>query len=404
MKREPSRREKALAEDFAKGLQLHRKGQLGRAELYYRKVLTTEPQHFDALHLLGVVEGQNGNFDAALELLQRAVALRPEHPAALNNFGNTLGSLKRHEEALAAFDRSLAQRPDDAKALRNRGTTLRALKRSSEALESFERALALQPGFADAIVSRAETLQDLGRLPEAIDAFRDALEHGKDGETIRYALAALGDEPLPSTAPPSYVTGLFDGYSDSFDAHLVGTLNYRTPALLVELLKRFTSGPADIVDLGCGTGLCAPLLRPLAKRLVGVDLSGGMLAKAREAGHYDTLERVEVAAYLDGQPQAFDIAVAADVFVYIGDLAAVFAAVRKALRPGGLFAFSVEAISDADYVLRPTRRFAHSAAYLERLAAKNGLGVEAIEHQAIREDRGGNVDGLLVLLRHTPAQ
>lgn len=399
MKREPSRREKALAEDLAKALKLHRQGQLARAELYYRKVLALEPAHFDALHLLGVVEGQNGNFDIALDLLQRAVALKPEHPAALNNLGNTLGSLKRHEEALAVFDRSLAQRPDDAKALRNRGTTLRGLKRNAEALESFDRALALKPDFADAVVSRAETLQELGRLPEAIEAFRAALEHGKDVALIRYALAALGDEPTPPTAPPAYVAGLFDTYADSFDAHLVGELGYRAPDLLVALLKRFTGAPGEVVDLGCGTGLCAPLLEPLATRLVGVDLSGGMLAKARETGRYQALERDDLAAHLEAHPAGYDIAVAADVFIYIGDLDPVLAAAARSLRPGGLLAFSLEEAAEGDFTLRTTRRFAHSRAYIERTAAAHGLRTEAIEHQALRHDRGGDVAGLLVVLR-----
>lgn len=400
MKHPSPRREKAIAEDLAKALALHQKGQLARAELCYRKILTLAPDHFDALHLLGVIEGQNNNLDESLDMLQRAVTLRPDNATVLNNLGNAFGLLMRHEEALAAVERSLAIKPDNAKALRNRGTSLRALKRPLEALASFQQALVLKPDFADAMVSCAETLLELHRRKEAIAFFHEALEYGKDVNLIRYALAALGDTQAPSAAPQDYVADLFDGYAGHFDAHLIDVLKYHTPDLLVQsLLRAAPATPADIIDLGCGTGLCGALLRPLARRLVGVDLSAGMLAKAREKGHYDELVQGEIAVYLSGQSQSYDIAIAADVFVYIGDLAEIFSRVRQALRPGGLFAFSVEASDGSDFVLRPSRRYAHSAAYIEHLAADQGMRSESMVPQVIREDGGGEVQGLLVVMR-----
>ena len=107
----------------------------------------------------------------------------------------------------------------------------------------------------------------------------------------------------------------------------------------------------------------------------------------------------EIAAHVGGQSQGYDIAVAAYVFVYIGDLADIFARARQALRPAGLFAFSVEACGDGDYVLRPSRRYAHSATYIERLAADQGMRSESIGSHVIREDGGGEVQGLLVVMR-----
>lgn len=194
-------------------------------------------------------------------------------------------------------------------------------------------------------------------------------------------------------------------YAHNFDEHLVKTLGYRTPELLVAELRRaqpLQSG-GEVIDLGCGTGLCGPLLRPLAGRLTGVDLSSLMLAKARELGLYDELVQGDIAAVLQGQPRRFDIAVAADVFVYIGDLDAVFAATAAALRPTGLFAFSVEACPDddsgSDFVLGPKRRYAHSLAYLQRLAAAHGLVIESSTRSAIRKESEEAVDGLLVVMR-----
>lgn len=386
--------------DFDAGLALHQQGRLAEAEQHYRRVLRTAPTHFDALHLLGVIAGQTSRFDEAHALLTRALKQRPGSAPALNNLGNTLGSLGRHEEAVQAFERALAVRPDDAKALRNRGTSLRALERPVEALASFDAALALQPAYAEALIGRAEALLTLHRRSQAVEAFRQALPLGKDVEQIRYALASLGDGPAPATAPPDYVEALFDMYAHNFDQHLVERLGYRTPELLVAELRAAQPGTgADIVDLGCGTGLCGPLLRPLARSLVGVDLSGLMLDKARALGVYDDLVQGEIAAVLQARPQEFDIAVAADVFVYIGDLNGVFAATVAALRAGGWFAFSVEACDEGDFRLGPTRRYAHSLDYLQRLAATHGLDVVSSRRGVIRKESDEAVEGWLVVMR-----
>jgi predicted TPR repeat methyltransferase len=386
--------------DFEQGLALHQQGRLDEAEACYRRMLRKAPTHFDALHLLGVLAGQTNRFDEALGLLTRALAQRPDSAPALNNLGNTLGSLGRHQEAVQAFERALAVRPEDAKALRNRGTSLRALDKPVEALASFDAALALQPDYAEALIGRAECLLTLHAKAQAIETFRKALALGKDVDQIHYVLASLGAGPAPSTAPPGYVEALFDMYSHHFDKHLVENLAYRTPGLLVaELMLAQPPTGVDVIDLGCGTGLCGPLLRPLARELVGVDLSGLMLAKARELGLYDELVQGEIAAVLQGRPQRYDVAVAADVFVYIGELDAVFAATVAALRPGGLFAFSVEACEGADFTLGPTRRYAQSMAYLQRLATAHGLQIASSRHCVIRKESDQGVDGLLVVMQ-----
>lgn len=387
--------------DFDKGLALHQQGRLAEAEQHYRRLLRTAPTHFDALHLQGVICGQTNRFDEALELLNRALAQRPDSAPALNNLGNTLGSLGRHEESVQAFEHALALRPADAKALRNRGTSLRALERPEEALASFDAALALQPTYSEALVGRAECLLTLHRRGQAIATFQQALALGKDVDQIQYALAALGVGSPPSTAPAGYVEALFNMYAHNFDEHLVQRLGYRTPELLVnELQRALPAAGGEVIDLGCGTGLCGPLLRPLAAKLTGVDLSGLMLAKAGELGLYDELVQGDIAQALQGQPQRFDIAVAADVFVYIGDLGDVFTATAAALRPAGLFAFSVEACEDSsDFRLGAKRRYAHSLAYLQRLAAAHGFTLESSTRCAIRKENDEAVEGLLVVMR-----
>jgi predicted TPR repeat methyltransferase len=404
VKAAPPRRSRSVAADVARAMALHREGRLDEAEALYRGVLRADPAQFDALHLLGVVEGQHGRFEAALPLLERAVALRPDNAAALNNLGNTLAGLRRHADAVTRYEQALALRSGNPRALRNRGTSLRRLGRLDEAMQSFEQALAIDPTYADAVISRAELLQQMRRTTEAIAAFRAALAlDGTDTVMLHYALAALGAEPTPAGAPAGYVRALFDGYADEFDTHLVEELKYRGPALVAAALRQAAPTPGqDVVDLGCGTGLCGPLLRPLARRLVGVDLSAGMLALARRGGCYDELVEAELVAWLAGQPAAFDCAVAADVLIYLGDLDPALAALRQALRPRGILACTLEATPADGYALKPSRRYGHSVGYLHRLAARHGCTVEAIEPAVLREDAENDVDGHVVVLRRSP--
>lgn len=390
---------RALRADMDRALALHRAGQLDEAAALYRRILKSAPDQADALQLLGAVEGQQGRHESAVELLRRAVAHDGGNAAAHNNLGSALAQLQRHDEALACFERSLLLKPDNPKALRNRGNALRKLNRLDDALRDIDRVLELLPGSVEATVDRGELLLALGRREEAIACFRTAMQGGKDVELLRFVLASLGDGELPDQAPSDYVKGLFDQYARRFDQHLVDVLGYRTPPLLVEALKTARSAtPADIVDLGCGTGLCGPLLRPLARRLVGVDLSDGMLERARATGHYDALHAAELVAWLRGTEERFDAAIASDVLNYLGDLAPAFAALHAVLRPGGHFAFSVER-SDGDGIrLLPTRRFAHTRDYVERLAASRGFAVSRVDESVIRQDGQQPVHGWLVVL------
>jgi predicted TPR repeat methyltransferase len=127
-----------------------------------------------------------------------------------------------------------------------------------------------------------------------------------------------------------------------------------------------------------------------------------MLERARAAGHYDELACSELVAWLDASPARFHVATACDVLIYMGDLDALFRAVRGVLHPGGLFAFSVEADDGTHFALRATRRYTHSRPYLQRLAAAHGFAAAALEDAVLREDAGQPVHGLIVVLC-TPA-
>ena len=205
-------------------------------------------------------------------------------------------------------------------------------------------------------------------------------------------------ETSPRALSGEYVQRLFDGYAGDFDRQLVEELRYDNHCRLVDVLVGIASGlGASALDLGCGAGLCGPLVRPMARGLAGVDLSPRMLEKGRALGVYDRLVLGDAVELLRSDDARHDLLVAADVFIYVGDLEPVFAA---AMMERGTFCFSVELCDDdAGFRLQPSLRYAHSQRYLLQLAARHGFEVLAIQRAAVREDRSQAVDGLCVCLR-----
>lgn len=378
---------------------LHRAGRLDEAAGAYRAIAPDDAVYLDALHLLGIVAGQQGRHDEAVELLTRVTAQRPDFMPARSNLGNAQLAAGQPAAALASFDAVLAAQAGDLFATRGRARSLYALGRLSEALAAYDATLALEPGCAISLMQCGDVLLRLGRRDEGVQALQRALGLGADAQRaqhMRFVLATVGADAMPEQAPAAYVRELFDGYAEGFDQALVQELDYRTPQLLAELL---TEEAGAVLDLGCGTGLCGPFLRPRAARLVGVDLSEKMLAKAGQRGLYDTLDCAELTAWLAACNERFDLVVAADVFVYLGDLSAVFAGVRRVLRPGGRFLFSVEAAVDAEVELGTSRRYRHALPYLLRLAAERGLALERTESRVLRRNLDADVPGHLLLLR-----
>jgi predicted TPR repeat methyltransferase len=204
---------------------------------------------------------------------------------------------------------------------------------------------------------------------------------------------------------PAYVRELFDEYAVRFDRHLRQSLAYRGPELLHDAVRRACSLRLRpfrfdrLLDLGCGTGLVGEIFRPDCREMAGVDLSGAMIRRAAAKKLYDDLATGDLTAWLRAQPAATaDLALAADVFVYLADLAPVVAAVHDALRPGGLFAFTVQAHEGEGVVLGPDGRYAHGERYLRDLAWIVGFETVLFEAVSTRQDRGAEVPGYLLVL------
>ena len=387
-----------------RGNALRALGRQDEALLSYQRALEIQPSYAEAHCNRAIVLQDRGRYLDALGAAEDALNIKDRYADAWLARGNALHCLRLLPEAVESFDRAIHLRPQWAEAYSAQGSALQRLGQFAAALDSYDHALRLKPGYALAHYYRGNALRSLGRNEEAIAAYRAALAHGDNPETIAFALASVGAGETPAALPADYVRSLFDQYANHFDQHLTEVLGYRTPAYLDAMLRRVApAADLDTLDLGCGTGLCAPYLKAYSRSLAGVDLSQQMLDKAAERGLYDQLARADLVSYLDGRDGDCDLAIAADVFVYIGDLAPVFAGVRRALRPGGRFCFSVEAGDDADYVLRPSNRYAHTRGYLERLAAANGFRILAVEALEAREENGAPIAALALILQKVDA-
>jgi len=285
-------------------------------------------------------------------------------------------------------------------AARRLGFALAALAEQdfAAAAEAAEAAIAADPALAEAWFVLGEARQRLGQVPAASLAYRRYLAEQPDdrlGALLR--LAILGAEPTPRVLPAAYLRALYQEYAPRFEQSLVQGLDYRGPALIAEVVGDRKVPRA--LDLGCGTGLMAPVLRERAARLEGVDLSPAMLARARRRGLYDLLHESEVLAFLAGTaPASWDLVVAADLLIYFGDLEPLLREGARALAPFGRLVLTLERNDGGeDYLLAPTQRFRHAAAYLDRLLRETGLRVERLEPAVTRQEAGQPVPGLLVV-------
>ena len=389
-------------------IEAHKSGLLESAEASYRSFLSRRPDDPNALNFLGMLRCQTGDAAEAAQLLRRSVEVDPNNPHAWLNLGNVLVILGKSEEARTAFTKATELAPNLAMAWFNLGVCLGRCKQPDEAASALHRALKIEPGHIPAYESLAVVLHRLGNYEEAAEVFREWLAHDPGNPMALHMLAATSGAAVPARAADGYVRGLFDDFASTFDENLA-SLQYRAPSLIAERLGHATSGNAslDILDAGCGTGLCAPLVRSLAHTLVGVDLSAGMIEKARARGGYDELVVEELCAFMGSRAGAFDVVISADTLVYFGALEEPLRCARSCLRGAGLLIFTVEhrnpapdsGSSEKCYRLETHGRYSHSEEYVRGALEAAGFGGIAIERGVLRRERGSDVMGLIVLAR-----
>jgi predicted TPR repeat methyltransferase len=427
----------SLQDAMLLGTRLHRLNLLDEAYGLYTAVLEVEPEHPDALQFLGILEHQRHHDQLALQYMQRAVAQVPDAPGIHHNLGNILLELRRFDEAAdayeccaqlggksaellnnigvmrrqqgqfaaaeAAYVQALELNPEYVDAYNGLGRVLERQKRHEEALKHYSKALELAPKHASTRYHAGMALCVLERFDEAAQVFRDWLAVDPNNPSAKHYLAACTGKDVPQRASDAYVASTFDEFAQSFDAKLE-SLNYRAPELVAVTVSNLLGDPVarfDILDAGCGTGLCGPKLRPYARRMVGVDLSPKMLEKAKLRGDYHALHKAELTAFIQGQSNDFDLIVSADTLCYFGDLEPVCLAAQQALRAAGRLIFTVETLAEGDFKLHSLGRYSHSREYLSRVLERSGFSVTMLEEAVLRTEYGSAVHGYVVAAQVT---
>lgn len=279
------------------------------------------------------------------------------------------------------------------------------------AVEILDQTLSEAYGFTAAWHLYGLAQEALGHNEEAATAWRQCLDlDPADHFGARLDLARIGSLPAEHATSENFSGTLFDGYADRFDNHLTQSLQYNGPALLKDALARILANAArpfrfeHVYDLGCGTGLMGEAIRAQSDFIAGCDVSPRMIARAeaKQAPNggplYDKLATAGLTSFLASRPDGgADLVVAADVFVYLGDLTAVFAQSRRVLRQGGLLAFTVQSHAGHGVIVGADRRFAHAEDWLREKLDAAGLKPVLVEPASSRFDRDRPVPGLLVV-------
>lgn len=418
--------------DFAK--MLHRRSEFENAEKVYRHILALQPDFPEARHFFGVLRFHQGHKQEAEDIIRGTMDALADQAFAWNNLGQVLIAREDTEGAVAAYEAAIARDPHSREALSNAGAILNRLGRSDQARVHLQRVVELAPEFApgllnlathhhakgeDALafnliaratiaakesahkIQLASAYLEVGQPDEAAKVYREMIDEDPDNAVLKHNLAAITGVGTPSRASNATVVRMFDRFAETFDSHLA-FLDYRAPELVGEAVAETlgTRSLDTILDAGCGTGLCAVYLRPRTAHLEGVDLSAAMLERAKSRNAYDALHERELVAFIRERPAAYDMIVSADTFCYFGDLTEVAEVTHRALRPGGIFVFTVEALPAAEGVphkLTRTGRYAHSAGHVGDVLGRAGFAEPKFRAVVLRKEGGRPVHGHLVV-------
>jgi predicted TPR repeat methyltransferase len=388
------------------GLALTKLGKLSEATDTYQKILKQAPEHFAARFHLACVFMLQDKLPEALTEFLNIEKTHPHHIETQSNLATCFLKQGNFNDAKLHYLKALELAPEDNQILFNLGVINMQQGHTDSAIQFYQRVVKNNPDFFAAHNNLGVAFLAKQHAAFALHHFREALRIQPANTAIQYTVNVLSQHQHLLAAPPDYVQSLFDGYADHYEPHLLTALEYQVPNLLIFAIQKIKKLPQkswDILDLGCGTGLCGVPFHSAAKTLIGVDLSTKMLAVAAQKNIYDELISADLVAFLKNKHSAYDLIMAGDVLVYLGDLDDIFKNIYSALRIGGLFAFNAEMSEQSDFKMNQSGRFSHHKNYLDKMAEKNHFKIAHYEVAVTRMQNNEPVSGHLYVLQRALA-
>jgi predicted TPR repeat methyltransferase len=367
----------------------------------YIALIAISKQHLPAHFQLALLYMRQEQYPAAIDHLLVIESLDPEHLETQINLANCY--LKQGElyQAKVHYLKALDISPDDKQLYFNIAIINMQQGHIEEAIEYYQLALKIDTHYYEAHNNLAIAYLFEKNKKKTLEHLQIAHSLKPTDKAISHTIDIINQNKQITRSPKQYIENLFDYYADHYESHLLQTLQYKVPTLILNALttiKKLKHAQYQILDLGCGTGLAGLRFKPYANKLIGIDLSQKMLAIAEQKNIYNELHHDDLCSYLENHSRAIDIIIACDTLVYIGDLAHVISCAAKALNEQGLFAFNTEISDSEPFTMTNSGRFAHHKDYIEQLAYKYQFNIIYHETDVMRTQEGETVYGYLFIL------
>lgn len=376
-------------------------GDTEKAISYFKRAITSDPQNSQASYNLGAIFYSRGRVDEAILYYQKALDGNPNDVDCLFNLGIAYKKNGQLIDAVTCYQKAITIEPDDVDIHYNLGTVFKELEQFDDALAEYQEVIAINPNYAQAYSHLAALYLKMEMVENAIKCYQCLIELNHNVAAAKHILAALAGKST-KTAPQEYVKELFDDYAERFDQSLVDKLEYKTPTMLQEALQEHLQDNFQFnkaLDLGCGTGLSGKAFRPFVDHLVGIDLSSRMLRVAEEKNIYDQFYVGDIVEFLQTTNEKFELILAVDVLVYLGDLEPFFKALNNCSEEGTYLVFSTEIWNGDDFILQQSGRYAHSTSYIKSLTKRYRFRALTQKNARIRKEKGEWIMGEFYILQ-----
>ena len=383
---------------FNLGLSFQYDGKLDQALKFYKKLIHLIPEHVEAYSNIGIIFRQKNEFDNSLFFLKRAISLSPKSADLYNNIAVIYMEIGEDDLAEKNYELAIKINPNHLEAICNLANLQRSIGKLNSSLKNSKKAIYIDPKCEEAYFNLGMIQKDIGDFNSAKKNFEKVVELQPFHHSALHMINSIDGNNKISPSK-YYISKLFDSYANKFDNSLIYKLSYNLPKKIADLVNSMPNESNNsILDLGCGTGLVGRELQESFNFIVGVDISEKMIDKAKKLKIYNKLVNYEIIDYLNSRPLCFDLFIAADVLVYIGDLTKIFKLIKSRNKQKGTFIFSTEHLDGNNFRLEKSGRFSHSFNYIKKLSSKFSFDLIFFEKLKLRKENGKYIIGGLYML------